>query len=69
MSKVRIMRQADLTEECWLVQMFGLKHCDSCEVKDTPECGGKRIRKTGKNKKGIPAPTGEKPEVVVTKPE
>jgi hypothetical protein len=44
--------QSELTGECWQVQFWGLSECEECEYKDTDECGGKRIRKTGRNKKG-----------------
>jgi hypothetical protein len=49
---IKQIRQSDLSSECWTVQIFGLKSCDTCEVKDTDECGGKSIRKTGKNENG-----------------
>jgi hypothetical protein len=53
----------DLTPECWGVQIWGLRHCDECEFKDTEECGGKEIRETGRNRKGISVPIGEIREV------
>jgi len=28
-----------------------MDYCKTCEYKDTPECGGKNIRTTGKNSK------------------
>lgn len=43
--------QADLTEECWFVQVWGLPYCsgfgdpaNKCECLGTEECGGYRIR-------------------------
>lgn len=52
----RTIRQDRLTSECWIVQMWGLKYCDTCEFKDTDECGGKNIRLTGRNEKGLRVP-------------
>jgi len=51
--KSKMVRQADLTDECWMVQAFGTSTCKSCEYRDTAECGGQQIRKTGKNEKGL----------------
>jgi hypothetical protein len=53
---VRTVSQACLTPECWSVQFWGLSHCDTCELKGTKECGGQRIRKTGKNELGFSVP-------------
>lgn len=50
---VKTVKQANLISECWLIQMFGKSECLMCDIKDTPECGGKNICKTGKNSKGI----------------
>jgi hypothetical protein len=52
----KIVNQSNMTAECWLVQIWGLKHCDTCEFKGKRDCGGKRIRKTGKNEKGLNVP-------------
>ena len=52
----RIVNQADLSSECWNVQIWGLKQCKKCEFKNTRECGGKKIRKTGKNELGKKVP-------------
>jgi len=41
-----------LTSECWMIQFMGLEACETCEDKDSNACGGKRVRKTGKNSKG-----------------
>ena len=54
--EVRSIMQSDLTEECWLVQVWGLKKCQTCPTRNTAECGGKEIRKTGKNRKGFSVP-------------
>ena len=47
-----IINQASLTSECWSVQLFGLKHCKTCEFLNTKECGGENIRKIKRNSKG-----------------
>lgn len=52
----RTVRQRNLTGECWLVQMWGLDHCKTCEYKGSSECGGQEIRKKGKNEKGLDVP-------------
>lgn len=54
--KSRMVRQENLTAECWTVQVWGLGTCEECEAKDTDECGGQEIRKTGKNEKGMEVP-------------
>ena len=54
----RTISQSDLTSECWAVQIWGLDICENCPVKDTEECGGPNIRKTGKNAKGHKVPVG-----------
>jgi len=61
--KITEARQADqskLTAECWDVQFWGLEKCETCQWKDSDECGGQEIRKTGKNKKGYSVPIGKK---------
>lgn len=55
---IRSIPQNQMTSECWMVQMHGLEECEKCELKDTNECGGENIRKTGKNSKGHPVPLG-----------
>ena len=50
--KFKIIQQKALTTECWSVQIWGLSYCDTCEFKDTNQCGGKRIRETGRNRIG-----------------
>lgn len=56
LSNVKIFNQRNLTSECWLVQINGLEYCNGCESKDSEECGGKRIRQTGRNAAGIDIP-------------
>jgi len=51
-SRMKIIKQGDLSSECLIVQMFGTSSCASCEYKNR-DCGGKEIRKTGKNSKGL----------------
>jgi len=46
------VNQADLTSECWSVQIWGMDYCWGCEFRDTQDCGGIEIRKTGKNQRG-----------------
>ena len=43
--KTVIVNQAELTSDCWLIQMQGIEACENCEFKDTTECGGKSILK------------------------
>jgi len=57
--KSRQIKTSELTSECWGVQMWGLEKCNNCEFKDTDECGGQNIRKTGMNVKGFTVPIGE----------
>jgi hypothetical protein len=56
----RSIIQSQMTAECWLIQFQGKKACEDCEVRDTEDCGGQNIRKTGKNEKGFPVPLGSK---------
>ena len=55
----RIVPQAHFSMECWGIQLEGLSRCDHCEYRGTHECGGKKIRKTGKNNLGFEVPLGE----------
>jgi len=47
---VKYIRQSDLTTDCWMVQIWGLRYCsgmedrEPCEFLATEECGGYRIR-------------------------
>ena len=56
--KIGQCNQSDLSSECWSVQFWGTEYCESCESRDTPECGGKTIRQKGMNTKGINVPIG-----------
>ena len=49
--KAVTVNQAELTSDCWLIQVWGIEACENCEVKDTDECGGKAILKRIANKK------------------
>lgn len=60
MMKKYIIQQGKLTPECWAIQIEGLNACKHCEFLNTPECGGKRIRKTLLNKKGHKVPIAKK---------
>ncbi|KKN71222.1 hypothetical protein LCGC14_0422650 [marine sediment metagenome] len=40
----KMIDQSKLTGECWLIQFDGLSVCETCEVKDTADCGGQAIR-------------------------
>jgi len=53
---VRTIKQNNLTSECWTIQMQGIDACNTCKYKDTDECGGKEIRKTLQNEKGLNVP-------------
>lgn len=55
-AKVTQVQQSSLTAECWLVQAWGLDQCKTCEALDTKECGGRKIRLTGINEKGLQVP-------------
>ena len=57
---VRKVAQNEMTAECWGVQLIGLEECMKCQFKNTKDCGGKKIRKTGKNEKGFKIPLGVK---------
>lgn len=48
--------QNKMTSECLMVQFNGLLQCNTCEQKNKKDCGGKHIRKTGKNEKGFNVP-------------
>ena len=43
--EVKIMKQSDLTSDCWIIQIWGIEYCKDCEVLNTDECGGQKIRK------------------------
>jgi len=52
----KTVKQANLTSECWSVQIWGLDYCNTCQYKNKRDCGGKKIRKSGKNEKGLNVP-------------
>jgi len=54
--KVRIIHQSNLTSECWMVQVWGPEYCNSCEYKDSKDCGGQKIRRTSMNAFGKKVP-------------
>lgn len=60
MLKVKSIRQADLTSDCWGIQMWGLSACEECDYKGTDLCGGEAIIE--KIKQGA-FPEGGLPEV------
>lgn len=37
--------QSQLTSDCWTIQINGLSACNKCRFLNTPDCGGKKIRK------------------------
>jgi hypothetical protein len=43
--KSKVISQADLTSECWMIQAWGLPYCRECEYLATDDCGGHKIRK------------------------
>jgi hypothetical protein len=55
----RMIPQAKLSMECWTIQMQGLNACKGCEFNGKRDCGGKKIRKSGKNLLGYTVPIGE----------
>ena len=56
-TSVREVPTAELTSECWTAQLQGLAACEECEFKDG-DCGGREIRRTGKNERGKSVPLG-----------
>lgn len=42
--------------ECWMVQTWGTTHCKDCSLRNTKDCGGQNIIKTGKNSLGFSVP-------------
>ena len=54
--KVRVIHFQNLSAECWMVQSWGLKYCRTCKLKETKNCGGKRIREVGQNMLGKKVP-------------
>ncbi len=54
--EIKKINQKELTSECWSIQIWGMDYCDICPYKDTEDCGGENIRKTGKNELGYEVP-------------
>jgi len=54
--KSKVINQSEMTGECWNIQFWGKEACEKCEYKNTKQCGGKAIRKTGKNANGFKIP-------------
>jgi len=54
--ETKTINQSHLTSECWTVQFWGLNQCETCEARDTSDCGGQKIRQTGKNENGYSVP-------------
>ena len=54
--QTRIVKQANLSSECWNIQIWGIDTCDKCKFRGRRACGGKQIRKTLLNNKGIKVP-------------
>lgn len=36
----KMIDQSKLTSDCWLIQFNGLKECESCDLRNTDDCGG-----------------------------
>jgi len=56
--KARSIPQSQMSSECWLIQFRGPEACRTCEFKGKSSCGGKKIRKIGKNEKDFIVPLG-----------
>ena len=57
---VTTVRQSEMTGECWLIQFHGLMVCGTCQYNGKRGCGGKKIKKTGKNEKGFKVPLNDR---------
>jgi hypothetical protein len=60
--RAKSISRAELSAECWFIQIWGASYCARCEFKDTEDCGGKEIRKTMKNEKGFEVPLRDRAE-------
>jgi len=38
--KSKIIKQSDLTSDCFPIQLWGLESCEKCQYKNTSDCGG-----------------------------
>lgn len=56
LTSTEIARLERLTKECNDIQLWGKKVCKDCLLKNHKNCGGKQIKKTGKNSKGFVVP-------------
>lgn len=59
MVKVFQVPQHKLSDECWLIQVYGRDACKTCTARGTSKCGGQNILRTGKNSKGHKIPVAE----------
>jgi len=51
------VRQDDITDECWSIQVLGFQACYECKFRDKPyQCSGVNIRRVGMNRKGLEIP-------------
>ena len=50
MKKIRTSLLSD--NECWSVQINGLKFCEDCKFTGLTACVGQNIKRTGRNSKG-----------------
>lgn len=60
--KVRIVHSANLSSECWMVQVWGFSHCRTCAYNNTRKCGGRIIQNTGINTLGKKVPINGQPD-------
>lgn len=57
MAATKVISSAHLaTDECWMVQTWGISYCKTCSSSNTRKCGGKLIIRTGKNNLGYTVP-------------
>ncbi len=45
LKRTKVINQAQLTSDCWMLQAWGLPYCRDCDLLATEDCGGYRIRK------------------------
>ena len=38
--KTKIVKQSEMTADCFLIQWFGLESCENYVAKNTEDCGG-----------------------------
>jgi hypothetical protein len=39
-TEIKEIEQQSLTSDCWLIQFDGLSACESCDCRNTEDCGG-----------------------------